>query len=467
MLLHLRLLPLTAALCFTPPALAMDLLETMHLADQQDPSFAAVRATRGIAEQTPDIARAALLPQVVVTLGVSSNKLEQDQILLAQNFPTVGGNTTYNATEWNARFTQPLFNWSAFHQFEAAKSQRSRDQAKADQQSQDLMLRVAEAYFNVLRAEDNLTLAKERENTLNKKLEDTQARYDVGFVPQVDVLESVAQRDTATSQRLDAEDKLNSARSTLSASTGAQVGTLAHLRDNIPIAIPEPNDANAWGKLAVNNNPGLIASRYDIDASDANRVALRSGYMPTVNFYASYNDRNNTGTSSPAVTLNSGKTEVLGLEARWELYSGGRTRASERQAEYQTELARQNFRSSEQTIENQSRSLFMTVNTDASRLQANRRNLASNEMAYQVIESGYDVGTHNIVDLLTSESKLYTARLDLANVRYDYVIDSLRLHASAGMLNDEVITRINNWLTDAAPDSDKFTYNPKPQDLSK
>jgi len=144
--------------------------------------------------------------------------------------------------------------------------------------------------------------------------------------------------------------------------------------------------------------------------------------------------------------LSSGKSAAVGVEARWELYAGGRTLASERQAAYQTDLSRLNLQSSQRSIENQTRTLFMTVNTDASRVQASRRNVASAEMAYNVVESGYSVGNQSMVDLLASEARLYAARRDLADSRYDYVIHSLRLHASAGVLDESVITQVNNWL---------------------
>ncbi|AXI01739.1 TolC family outer membrane protein [Aquirhabdus parva] len=446
MLLNLRLLPLTTVMVLTTSVHAMDLLETLHLANQNDPNFAAVQASRGLAEQTTAIARSSLLPQVVVNGGISRNSWNQDPVTISSAFPTVGGKTSYNSTVWGARVTQPLFNWSAYHQFKAAKSQRSRDEAKADEQSQNLMLRVAESYFNVLRAQETLILAQTREASLNKNLEETRARLHVGLIPKVDVLESEAQRDSATSERLTAENQLNSARETLNASTGVRVDSLAQLGDNLPIVAPIPNDVDAWGKLAIAKNPQLIALNYDTEANESNRTSLRSGYLPAVNLYASYNDQNNSGNSSVATALSSGKSAAVGVEARWELYAGGRTLASERQAAYQTDLSRLNLQSSQRSIENQTRTLFMTVNTDASRVQASRRNVASAEMAYNVVESGYSVGNQSMVDLLASEARLYAARRDLADSRYDYVIHSLRLHASAGVLDESVITQVNNWL---------------------
>jgi len=447
MRLYLCLLSLASTLSLPTAVSAMDLLEALHLANQNDPNFAAIRASRGLAEQTPNIARSFLLPHVVITGGVSHNDLKQDQITLAPGLPGIGGNSTYDTKNWGVKVTQPLFNWSAYNQFKAAKSQRSRDDAKADEQQQNMILNVAESYFNVLRAEENLALTNSRETALNKKLNESQARLTAGLSPKLDAIESEAQRDNATSQRLAAEDQLNSARERLNASVGVQVNTLAPLDSHMPIAAPIPNDINAWSNLASTNNPKLISLSYDSEANHSAQMALRGEDLPQVNLYAAYNNTQNTGASnSYEAAIASGQTTVVGVEARWDLFSGGHTFASQRQAAYNTELSNLNLQSAQQNIKNQTRSLFMTVTTDASRITANRKNVASAETAYNMIKSGYSVGNQSVIDLFTSDSKLYSARLGLANSRYDYIINSLRLHAAAGTLNEDVIANINHWL---------------------
>ncbi len=447
----MRPLLLATLLMLATTTQAMDLLETLQRAQLKDPRFAAIKAARDAADITPDIARAALLPQVVASLEVSRNELTQDPIRLGNNLPAIGGDSAYDNTAWGLRVTQPLFDWSAFHQFEAARSQRSRDQAKADEQTQNLTLRIAESYFTVLRASAALELAKSREATLTKKLEEAQAKFAEGVIPQLDVMESETQRDTAYSQRLSAEDALNSSRETLGAAIGQPVDNLAPLRERIVVAPPVPDNAAAWGKLARERNPGLVASRHDLVASESGRTALRSGYLPQVNLFAAHSDSKVSGSDGLSTSLNSGEKDVIGVEARWELFGGGRTAATLKQAELQNEVLRQNLQSAEQSLENQARAQFNTVRTDAARLQANRRNVASAEKSYQAIEAGYEAGTHTITDLMAAETKLHSARNELSNVRYEYIIDSLRLHAAAGLLDQQALLRYNDWLMTAAP----------------
>lgn len=427
-------------------ARALDLMQALTLAEQNDPNFAATRTAHNLAAQTPAAARAALLPHVTANGSITRNQLRQNQITIIPDVASVGGRSNYTTSTWGAQITQPLFDWAAFNQFKAAKFQQSRDDAKADVQHQKLILQVAEAYLAVLRAEETLALAGNREKSLGKKLEENQAKLKVGLTPRVDVLESQAQHDSAYSQRLTAENQLNNAKETLSASIGRPVSNLAPLIDHFPVASPMPNDIDAWSTLALAHNPQLKSLSSDIDASHSTQTALKGGYLPQINAIASYNDLHNTGNDSFSAALSSGKGATVGIEARWSLFDGGQTRAGTQQAAYQTELGKLQLASAQQSVRNQTRSLFLTVNTDASRIQAARQTVASAQMAYETMESGYQVGNRSIVDLLTAESNLHAARRDLAESRYDYVAHSLELYASAGMLDESVINRINEWL---------------------
>jgi len=438
----------TALLLISTPSHATNLLDVVHMAEVKDPNFAALRAIRGIADQTPEIARAALLPHVLLSASASSVQLQQDPIRFAANFPAVGGDTQYDSTEWGGRVTQPLFDWAAFQQYQSAKLQRSREQASADSKAQQLYFNTASAYFDVLRAQDSLSIAKSRLATLNKQLEVAQEKLAVGFVSQVDVLEQESQRDAAASQALSAEDLLNSRLENLAAIVGERITRLASLRESIPVLAPTPNNVDAWGKLAVKQNPDVLASQFDIEQSQANKSAIQSGYLPQVNLFASYSERTLKGSNSATVALNSGTTDIIGVEARWEIFSGGATHARVKQASLQTELARQNHESDSKQIENQSRAIFMSVKTDASRIIAQQRSVASTTLAFNAIEAGYAAGTHSIVDLMSAETKSNNARVELANARYDYIMNCLRLYKIIGMLNESAISRINGWLTE-------------------
>lgn len=436
--MRLRFLPLFAVMAALPaPAFALDLLAVIKLAEQNDPNLAAVRATRQAAELGTSITRAGLLPRVVIGGSISENTLKQQST----------GKADYDSTQWTAKATLPLFRWDTWHQHKAAKAQRSQAEASADDQLQGRFLSIAEAYFNVLRAADNLTLAQAQEAGLNRQREQADARFKVGLIAGTDVIEAEAQRDGAVAQRLGSEIELNSARETLYAALGQRIGKLDQLRDSLPTLAPVPDDAEAWADMARTRNPALLAARHNASAADSNVQVQRGAYLPQIDLFASYSDRDNGSTSNPSISLSSGTTQTVGIEANWEVFASGRTAASVKQAGYQAEAARQQARASEHQVINNARTGFLTVKADSARLQARQRAEASAQRAYDATSAGYSVGTRNIVDLLLSETNLYGARRDYANARYDYVINTLRLQAAVGMLDENAIRQVNGWLT--------------------
>ena len=438
----MRLTLLSMALTVALPTYAdtrLDLLDTLRLADQFDPNLAAVRATQAAAEQGTTISRSALLPRVVAGGSISDITLKQE----------LQGVTEYRSEQYTIKLTQPLFRWDAWHQHQAAKALRSQAEADAADQTQTLFLAVAEAYLNVLRAQDNLDLAQAQEAALERQREQADARFKVGVVARTDVLEASAQRDNATALRISAEIALNSAREVLNAAVGRDIGELARLQETLPLEAPIPDDANAWTQLARERNPSLIAARLNTQAAKANRQAQRGGYLPQIDLFASYSDRQNsnvTNANNPSVSFNSGSNEAIGIEAQWELFASGRTLASVKQASLQADAAEAVAKAREHQVVNNARTGFLTVKADSFRLQAREQAQASAQLAYDAVQAGYKAGTRNIVDVLLAETALFAAKRDYANARYDYIVNTLRLHASAGMLAEPLIERINAWL---------------------
>ena len=414
----------------------LDLLATLHLADQNDPNLAAVRANARAAQQGPIIARSALLPRLVANGSIEETTLKQ-----------AAGTSDYRKTQWSAKLTQPLFDWASWYQFSASKLQLSQAQSDALDKTQNLLLAVSEAYFDVLRADDNLALVQAQETALERQREQADARFKVGLIARADVIEAEAQRDGAIAQRLTAEIGLSNAREKLNAAVGQDIGTLARLRETLPLEAPIPDDVDAWAKLAREHNPGLIAARMQSEAALSARQAERGGYLPQVALFASHGMRDNDGgAGNPFIKNESGKSDVYGVEAQWELFASGRTHALVQQATDRAEAAKQSALAREHQVVTGARTGYLTVKADSARLQARQRAQASAQLAYEATKAGYDVGTRNIVDLLLAETNLYATKRNYANARYDYIINSLRLQAAAGQLSEASVVRVNGWL---------------------
>lgn len=445
-LFSLALLSLSTA-TLALPAQALDLLGAIRLAAANDPNLAGVRAQRLAAGQSTVIARSALLPH----LGAEASY----QQLNLNSQTAVPGKLEYDQTTWGVKLTQPLFHWDAWYQYKAISAQRSQQEAQADNRTQDLFLAVAGAYFDVLRAQDTLALAQAQEAALNRQRDKADAQFKVGVIARADVMEADAQRDNAMAERLSAEIGLTHARETLNAALATEVDDLSPLPENIPTPTPVPNDAKAWGALAKQHNPGLIAARFAATAAAKAKEAQRAGFLPSVDLYASTGNIRNSNidedvpsllpTGSP-INFQAGRQTAVGVEARWELFAGGRTLALVKQAGYQADAAREAALAQEHQVVTATRTAFMTVKTDSQRLAARARALRSAELARDAAQAGYSVGSRNIVELLQAETRVFSASRDYANARYDYVINSLRLKALAGQLDEASVTTVNGWL---------------------
>lgn len=443
-LISLVLLSLSSAM-FALPAQALDLLGAIRLAALNDPNLAAVEAQRLAAGQSTIIARSALLPHLGAEASINSINLNSQT--------AVPGKLEYTQSRWGVRLTQPLFHWDAWYQYQAIGAQRSQQEAEADNRTQDLFLGVANAYFDVLRAQDTLALANAQEAALSLQRDKADAQFKVGMIARADVVEADAQRDNATAERLSAEIGLTHARETLNAALATNVGDLSPLPENIPTPTPIPNDPKAWAELAKQHNPGLIAARFAATAATKVKEAQRAGFLPSVDLYASTGNIRNaditpatpSGSISP-INFQAGRQTAVGVEARWELFAGGRTLALVKQAGYQADAARAQAMAQEHQIVNATRTAFMTVKTDSQRLNARQRALRSSELAREAAQAGYSVGTRNIVELLQAETRVFSASRDYANARYDYVMNSLRLKALAGQLDEASVVTVNGWL---------------------
>ncbi len=454
-MLQLRLglvLFFSVSLAVPTPVVALDLIAALQQAESQDPRFAELKARRQAAEQGPAVARAALLPQVVATADINRTELEQDSLSLGAGLPpgagaNLGGSSAFNSRQWGVRVTQPLFDWNAFKQVSRARAQQTAESARLNALQQTLRLDVAEDYFAVLRAQARLQLAQTRERGLNAQLQRQQARFREGEVPELDVLESQAQRDEAYSQRLVAEESVNSSQQQLMTRLGLPLSTrLTPLKSVLIATAPEPNDPEAWVRLAQENSPNLLSARAALKASDENLSALRGGYLPQINAVGARSSIRQSGSDALAATLNTGERQTLGIEARWALFDGGRTRATRRQALQEHEAQSQVLISSEQDVAQQARVLFHTIRTDLSRLSAQIQQLRSAERAYATIEAGYQEGTHSIVDVMNAETRVANARATLSDLRFDYLSNSLRLHATSGLLDASIFERFNSQL---------------------
>ncbi|WP_330924392.1 TolC family outer membrane protein [Candidatus Sororendozoicomonas aggregata] len=424
-----------------------NLLDIYNLALENDATLAAAKAGMLAKKELLPQGRAMLLPTISASANTQYQKKTTD---------VTGGDdqkSNYNSNGWSATLSQPLFNlagWYGYTQAQSLTTQAEFDFANAQQ---DLILRVSQAYFNVLRAEDSLITSIAEERAVKQQLDQARERYNVGLIAETDVLQAQAAYDNARVARIEGENQVNVSYENLRTITNASVTDIGKLKKSMPVIKPTPAIAGEWVESALKNNIALKSARAGIKAAEENIKVKKAGHAPTIEATASYNYNNDNSAEGPLEPAGSGyKTgrsdgTVVGLTLTIPIFSGGATQSQVREATYQMEQTQQNFDKLLRDTNANTRNLYHTVSSDVDRVEARQQGIISSESALKATQSGYEVGTQNITDVLDAQQKLYAAQRDYLNARYDFIINTLQLKQYAGTLSPEDLKQLNSWIT--------------------
>ncbi len=431
---------------------ANSLLDIYELALENDAQLEADRAAYDAGQENRTLGRAGLLPQINARAFYTES--EDDNYDNTENTSQV---TERERSGWSISLNQPLVNMAAWYEYKRGStlSELAEVQFGADQQS--LIVRVAEAYFNVLRAIDNLETAQAEEKALKQQLEQTSQRYDVGLTAITEVHEAQSVYDTAAAAALEAEGNLGIAYEALEVLTGQPHDRIAPLADDFPVVPPQPADRHEWVEFALQNNYLLEVAQLNARASEQSAKAARSQHLPTLSASAGYNDTQSEGDQYFGgdignITSDSetqGHSFTISLDVP--LFSGGRTSGQRRQAHAQYLQARAEMNRTQRNVVQSTRSLHLSVEIGVSQVRAREQAIVSAESALEATQSGYEVGTRNLVEVLLAQRAVYQAQRDYYNALYDYVIDSFQLREVAGMLTPADVQRIDGSLDAGDP----------------
>lgn len=434
---RLALSAMLASAIMSPQVWAEDLMDVFSLSLKSDPQLLAEAASRLAVGELDDQAMANFLPQV--DLSATTNKTWVDAS--AQNF---GGQTDYNNHGYTLSLVQPIYRRENFVQKNQAEIAIDGATASYAVAEQSLILRVAERYFAVLGAEDDLTFALAEKEAIAKQLEQIQQRFDVGMATITDVTEAQAAFDLASAAVIEAENALANANEQLRETTGKYVDDLAELEEESPLVSPEPANINEWSETALAQNPSIMVARANVNTAEQSIELQKSGHYPSLDLvaqknYDSQSDGNLSGSSKT-------HTDVIGIQLNIPIYEGGAVVSRTREASYRLDEAMQNEEQQRRFVTRQTRESFNGVISGISRVQALKQAVVSNEKALESTQAGYEVGTRTTVDVLNARRNLFSARRDYARSRYDYILNTLRLKQAAGIVTVEDLQQINTWL---------------------
>ena len=439
---HLRPLLLllgSLLLGLSTPAWTDDLVTVYQLALEADPQYqAAIEAHNAALEVIPQ-SRAALLPNIAITGDVSRNRFD----------PRKSGDTSYATNQtYSVGLRQPLYQRERWLQLEQADNRVVQADATLLAAQQDLLLRVATRYFLVLGAQDNLAFVEADKDAIARTLDQAKQRFDVGLAAITDTLEAQARYDIAVSDAINADRLLDDTREALRELTGELPVAPEVLKAEIPLLAPEPVDQHTWVSAAVEQNPLMLAARAATAVAKQEIQVQNSGHYPTVDMVADYSYRD---TEFGGFTPLERNDSAIGVQLNLPLYQGGLVSSQTRQSRYQYNEAREEQVKQLRATERQTRDNYRGVISGISKVEALQHAVLSNEKAVEAAETGFEVGTRAIVDVLDAQRELLRARRDYARSRYDYLLDTLRLKQAAGILHETDLVQMNQWLENPEP----------------
>ena len=420
-------------------AVAEDLRDVFILAMQNDAQFRQVVAgNRATQEQKPQ-AISQLLPNVSLSAGT------QNQNTTTSGGFNFGGQAEFDTNTHNYQFSlnQALFRWDRFLQLKQADLNIERSNTQLLSAQHELMLRVSEAYFNVLAAEDGLAFAQAERRSLSRQLEQTNQRFEVGLTAITNVQEAQAGYDRAIASEIVAENNVNNTRESLREIVGNYIMDFAALKSEIPLVRPDPDSIDEWTSTAMEQNLDVLAGVFAVDSARQTVSIQRAGHYPTVDLQASTGYQKSGGGRFGG---NKSKSDNVGLQLSVPLYQGGfvNSRVRESVALLDQELER--LTQARRSAHSQTRQAYLGVISGISQVQALNQAVISSETALRAVEAGFEVGTRTAVDVIDAERNLFLNRRDYARARYDYLINTLRLKQAAGIISDEDIVSINELL---------------------
>jgi len=441
--MKIRTLALAAAALFATqplfqPAMAADLMDVYREALARDPVFASARASYEAARETLPQARAGILP--TVNLAASANRNHRD----TEGVPKMD----YTTNGYTLSLSQPLFRMQNFVALDQASLQVRQSEAVFYDAQQNLIVRSAQAYFDVLLAQDNVMLSAAQKVAIGEQLAQAKRNFEVGTATIVDTYEAQAKYDLAVAKEIADQNDLEIKKRALQQLIGKMPDALAPLKDKLALPLPQPGDMEQWVGASDKDSPVIaqFKAAYDIAAKEVDRS--KAGHYPTLDLVGSYGDNNNpTVTLSGAIgpSLNTKATQV-GLQLSIPLYQGGGTQSKIRQALSSKDKAEQDLENTRRTVAQSVRQSYLGVTNGAAQVKAFEAALVSNQSSLDSTVLGREVGVRTGVDVLNAQQQLFQARRDLQSARYSAVMSQLKLKSATGRLQEEDLAEVNRLL---------------------
>ncbi len=421
------------------PLHAADLMQVYRDAQDNDPTFAAARSVLEAGREKAPQGRSGLLP----SLSLSGNTTWNETEISLHGGATLS-KPNYNSNGYQLTLSQPLFRWQNWVTYDQAKIQVVQAEVNFNQARQDLILRVAQAYFDVNYATENLKAVKANKTAIAQQLESAKKNFEVGTATITDTHEAQARYDLASAQEIAAESDLEVKQHALAAILGKEPGLLATVRKDAPLTPPQPSDMNQWVAAAEKDSLAVQVQQANADIAAREVDKQRAGHYPTLDLVA------NKGHSKSFLQAYGGAYDTdfqnIGLQLNIPLFQGGLVVSRQREAAANRNAAESGLEASRRGAALAARQYYLGVVNGLAQVRALQAALISSQSALESNKLGYEVGVRINIDVLNAENQVYVTRRDLAKATLDTLMAQLRLKAAVGALGDDDVAQVNSLL---------------------
>ena len=428
---------LIATSFFSLHANAVDLLQIYKDALVNDTQFSSARAANLAGQERSVQARAGLLPQIGLSGGVTKTRSEFT--------PDVGARSTNTATgnSFTLALSQPLFNYGSWEQYEQGKLSVIASNIQFEQAKQDLIVRVSQAYFDVLASENTLQTLQAQKLATSEQLASAKRNFEVGTQTITDTYEAQSAYDLITAQELAAQGDLEVKRAALRQIIGKDAGDLARVKEGVQLSSPQPAEVTEWVANAEKKNFSVQASQIALEIAQREIKKSRSGHLPTIDLSAS-TGRSSGGTITPPGVS---KPTSIGVKLNMPIFSGFATDSRIKETIALEDKARNDLETARRAAAQSARQSYVGVVSGLAQVKALEAAEISSQSALDSTKLGYQVGVRINIDVLNAQQKLSNTRQSLAKARYDSIVNGLRLKAAASSLSEADLNEVNALLT--------------------
>jgi len=422
---------------------AQNLLDIYQLALSNDPTLASARSGNLAAQEKTEQGKALYRPNVSFNSNASHTEGNVKFIGAPPVFGT-GGDLSYETFGYGLNVSQPIFRKQNIVQYQQSKIQVSQADKQLILAQQDLILRTAQAYFDVLLAQDKINLINAQKSAIARQLEQAQANFEAGTATITDTNEAQARFDLTSAQEIATNNELAIKKRALQAIIGQQPQTLVTVSNQIRTALPEPAELEKWVEISEQNNIGLSIQQQSLELANSEVDLQNAGHLPTLDAVGNFNDTRAGGSVNGFGS--DAQTATIGLQLQIPIYQGGAVSSKVREAVANKQKAQDDLEVARRKTDLDTQQAYLNLESNIAQVKAYEQALTSSQSQLDSTGLGYEIGIRTSVDVLNAQQQFYSAQRDLLQSRYSYLLSVLKLKSVSGLLNETDLEATNQQL---------------------